>query len=315
VRWIQGFRFEAETAGVDVQLFRPVAIAARRELDGWLLRRAIAAGATHVSERVVDVAAGKLRTAAVPERCFDLVVGADGAGSLVRRTFLGPTPTHRLMMATGWFARGDAPALVRFTADLKGYLWLFPRTDHVGVGICGPLAEMPTRRMLDRLEREVARSFPALSGDAGRYAHTIPSPSEDPRSILESAGDGWVLIGDAAALADPITGEGIHSALCSAALLAATLREGGSTRRYAERLLEELGRDLLKAAAIRRRFYSVRFQRRMIAYAARSRAIRNVLADLVLGKQGYRGLKRRLLGAAPRFLYDSLRSLASPKPN
>jgi flavin-dependent dehydrogenase len=310
VRWVESFRFEAEAAGVDVSLRRPVAVASRRELDGWLLRRAIAAGAIHVAERVVEVAAGALRTAAGPERRFDLIVGADGAGSLVRRTFLGPTPTRRLMMAVGWFAQGDSPALVRFTADLEGYLWLFPRTDHVGVGICGPLAEVPTRRMLDRLEREVARSFPALSGEAERYAHTIPSPSEDPRSILETSGDGWALIGDAAALADPITGEGIHSALCSARLLAATLREGGSTRRYAERLLEELGRELLKAAAIKRRFYKPGFVRRMIAYSARSQAVRDVLADLVLGRQGYRGLKRRLLRAGPRFLWESLRSLA-----
>jgi hypothetical protein len=44
----------------------------------------------------------------------------------------------------------------------------------------------------------------------------------------------------------------------------------------------------------------------MIRYAGRSAAIREVLADLVLGEQGYRGLKRRLLSAAPRFLLESL---------
>ena len=315
VRWVDGFRFEAEAASVDVPLLRPVAIAARRELDGWLLRRAIDAGATHVAERVVELEAGRLRTAVVADRRYDLVVGADGAGSLVRRTFLGPTPSDRLMMAAGWFARGDSPAVVRFAAELEGYLWLFPRIDHVGVGICGPLAQVPTRSLLDRLEHEVSRSFPALAGADGRYAHTIPSPSEDPRSILEIAGDGWALIGDAAALADPITGEGIHSALCSATVLAATLREGGSPRLYAERFLEHHGRDLLKAAAIKRRFYRAGFLRRMVAYSARSRAVRNVLADLVLGKQGYRGLKRRLLCAAPRFAWDSVRSLASPRPS
>src|SRR5262249_6348489 len=154
-----------------------------------------------------------------------------------------------------------------------------------------PLASLASRRMLERLEREVARSFPALSDEGGRYAHTIPSPSEDPGSILEMAGEGWALIGDAAALADPITGEGIHSALISASVLAVTLREGGSPRDYAERFLDEFGRDLLAAAGLRRRFYSAGFLNRMIAYAARSRAIRDVLGDLILGRQGYRGLK------------------------
>ena len=33
--------------------------------------------------------------------------------------------------------------------------------------------------------------------------------------------------------------------------------------------------------------------------------MRDVLADLVLGRQGYVGLKRRLLRAGPRFLWES----------
>jgi hypothetical protein len=42
----------------------------------------------------------------------------------------------------------------------------------------------------------------------------------------------------------------------------------------------------------------------MVDYGARSRALRNVLADLVLGDQGYVGLKWRLLRAGPRFLWQ-----------
>jgi hypothetical protein len=46
----------------------------------------------------------------------------------------------------------------------------------------------------------------------------------------------------------------------------------------------------------------------MIRSAADSAAIREVLGDLVLGEQGYVGLKRRLLRAAPRFLWESSRA-------
>jgi flavin-dependent dehydrogenase len=164
----------------------------------------------------------------------------------------------------------------------------------------------PTRALLARLEREVARSFPALADDeAGRYAHTIPSPSRDPRSILEIAGPRWALAGDAAALADPITGEGIYYALRSAALLADCLARDGTPARYPEAALEDFGRDLLKAAALRDRFYAPGFAARMVRYAGRSGAVRGVLADLVLGEQGYVGLKRRLLRAGPRFVLES----------
>jgi flavin-dependent dehydrogenase len=205
-------------------------------------------------------------------------------------------------MAAGWFAQGGAPMLVRFTPGLAGYLWLFPRPGHVGVGICAPLGAVPTRELIGRLESEVARAFPALSElEGGRYAHTIPSPSADAGSIAEIAGEGWALVGDAAALADPITGEGIYYALRSAELLAASVRADGSPRRYPERALADFGADLLKAAALRDRFFAPGFARRMVRYAARSRSIRGVLGDLVLGDQGYVGLKRRLVRTVPAF--------------
>lgn len=286
---------------VDLDLARPVAIASRTDLDGWLLRRATAAGAVHVAERVVEVDAdGGLRTAAGAAR-HDLVVGADGAGSLVRRTFVGAVPPARLTMAAGWFATGASEMTVRFAPGLAGYLWLFPRLDHVGVGICAPLAAQPTRDLLARLRREAARSFPALADeDAETYAHTIPSPSTDPACLREIAGARWALVGDAAALADPVTGEGIYYALRSSLVLADALESGGPAR-YPERLLEDFGHELLRAASLHARFYAEGFTRRMLGFASRSASIRTVLGDLVLGDQGYAGLKRRLLRTAPRF--------------
>jgi flavin-dependent dehydrogenase len=137
------------------------------------------------------------------------------------------------------------------------------------------------------------------------YAHTIPSPASDPRSLLEIAGTRWALVGDAAALADPITGEGIYYALRSAQLLARTLRASASPLGYARAVLDDFGRDLLKAAALRDWFYAPGFTDRMIAYCRRSPALRRILADLVLGEQGYVGLKRRLLRVSPRFLLES----------
>lgn len=308
VRWVADCRFESgEGDGVDLELSSPVAVGSRREVDAWLLRRAIDAGATHAPERVVEVdGTGRLRTAAGRDERFDVIVGADGAGSLVRRTFLAPTPPERLGMAVGWYAKGRSSMLVRFVPGLAGYLWLFPRPDHVGVGICGPLAVVPTRQLRARLEAEVARDFPALAyPGAGRYAHTIPSPSADPASLLELAGPRWALVGDAAGLADPITGEGICYALRSAVALAQTLRADGSPERYPERGLADYGRELLKAAALHDRFYEPGFARRMVRYASRSEAIRDIMRDLVLGEQGYVDLKRRLLRAGPAFLLQT----------
>jgi hypothetical protein len=92
--------------------------------------------------------------------------------------------------------------------------------------------------------------------------------------------------------------------LRSAALLAETLLAESSPARYPERVLADFGRDLLKAAALHRRFYAPGFAGRMVRFAARSHAIRDVLDDLVLGQQGYVGLKRRLVRTLPRFLVE-----------
>jgi flavin-dependent dehydrogenase len=311
VRRVDACRFESgEGSAVDVRLSSPVLIASRRQLDAWLLRRATAAGAYHRAERVVSVdAEGGLRAAGGEREAFDVVVGADGAGSLVRRALLEPTPAARLLMAGGWLAAGDAPMLVRFTPGLPGYLWVFPRPDHVEIGICAPLGAVPTRELLARLDAEATRSFPQLAPPARvRHAHTIPCPDGDPASLLGIAGPRWALVGDAAALADPITGEGIRPALRSAQLLARTLLSEGTPQRYPRRLLDDFGRQLLRAAQLRRRFFAQGLSTRMVRYAARSPAVRDVLGELMLGDQGYLGLKWRLLRAAPRFLLDSARA-------
>jgi flavin-dependent dehydrogenase len=311
-------RFEAgDGAGVDVRLQRPVKVAARRDLDAWLLRRAVAAGAQHIEQRVVHADPGgelvlrPKQSHATQRRRFDVIIGADGASSRVRRAVLGPLPRERLMMAAGWYARGTAPMLVRFMPGLHGYLWLFPRPDHVCVGICAPLGDPPSRDLLGRLETEVSRSFPALRDFEGtRYAQTIPSPGTNAASLREIAGERWALIGDAAALADPLTGEGIYYALRSAELLSDTLLAGGSPAEYADRALKSFGAELLTARRIGDRFYAPGFTNRMIRYARRSPTIRGVLGDLVLGDQGYRGLTGRLLRVAPRFLWESATSRA-----
>src|SRR5688572_28480563 len=73
-RWVGSCRFDDGPASVQIALSEPVAIAARAELDAWLLRRAREAGARHVSERVVAVEKGSLRAASATYP-FDVKIG------------------------------------------------------------------------------------------------------------------------------------------------------------------------------------------------------------------------------------------------
>lgn len=307
-RRVQNCRFDtARGLMIELDLGEPVGIVSRADFDAWLLRRAVEAGARHINDRITRVdAAGRVKSLGGVEETFDLVVGADGANSLVRRTFLSATPKERRWMACGWFARGDSEMVVRFLEGVEGYLWLFPRAGHVGVGIGAPLGHPPTRDLLALLEREVARAFPAMARDEDTpyYAHTIPSPGEDGATLREMSGEKWALVGDAAAIADPITGEGIFYALRSGQLLAETMMAGGSPRTYADRAMEDFGHDLMRAARLYKRFFSPGFTDRMLDYADRSPALSRVIVDLVLGKQDYMSLKRRLVMTLPRFAWD-----------
>jgi flavin-dependent dehydrogenase len=82
----------------------------------------------------------------------------------------------------------------------------------------------------------------------------IPCGSERRRI----AGEGWMLIGDAASLVDPFSGEGIANALVSAKLAAEQAVEAHAARRagallpYEARLWQEMGRGMQAAYRLQR---------------------------------------------------------------
>src|SRR4029077_5388641 len=66
-------------------------------------------------------------------------VGADGANSLVRGRVLTAFRRDQLSIATGFFAHGvtSREIVVELLSDPPGYIWSFPRPDHLAIGICG----------------------------------------------------------------------------------------------------------------------------------------------------------------------------------
>ena len=91
-----------------------------------------------------------------------------------------------------------------------GYAWIFPKADHVNVGVAGWEGEAShLRRHLGRLLAEHGLPAEAVVGLRG---HRLPLRA--PHAPL--AGSRVLLVGDAAGLVDPLSGDGIYEAALSA---------------------------------------------------------------------------------------------------
>ncbi|HUQ32245.1 MAG TPA: NAD(P)/FAD-dependent oxidoreductase [Pyrinomonadaceae bacterium] len=315
-----------------LKLAEPFAIYSRTAFDSYLRERAREAGAHIKSLRVSFRRRAEtedewtLRGAEGEEWGAPLLVAADGANSRIAKELAGSLPPSEMEVAFGYRARlpegEDAPTVVAFLPGWAGYAWAFPRVDHLSFGIATS-QDAFDHQTLDRLlwnfmvgyyrqradpkaplwharsqdEESSALIRRELEETAERYAARIPGLAAKTWDTRRAAGAGWALLGDAAGFADPVTGEGIYYALRSAELFAESYL-GGRPLDYEKRWREDFGRELRRAAEMRRRFYGnfwgAPFTERMIELGRAHRGIKRVLGELVAGDQGYVNLKRKL---------------------
>jgi geranylgeranyl reductase family protein len=289
------------TAAVSLAPQSQVLVTSRREFDGALRDAALAAGAHPVVAQARDVARSTngwtvhLRDGRVTA---GWLLGADGANSLVRRRVSRPFARADLSIASGYYLDEGRAADIRivFERDPPGYLWSFPRPDHVAVGVCAPADVASSRSLLQRARDWTVRELAADPRTLRRYSWPIPSLEERALRAERYAGKHWMLLGDAAGLVDPITREGIYFALISGTHAAdSLLTDGDPSSAYTARLSEDVREELVRAARVKGMFFRPQFTSLLVAALQRSSAIRHVMADLVAGRQTYRGLRRRLL--------------------
>jgi flavin-dependent dehydrogenase len=156
----------------------------------------------------------------------------------------------------------------------------------------------------------VADLGPEAMDQATFYSAPVPCLRPQTWAANPVAGDRWALLGDAAGLVDPITGEGIYYALRSAQLLAETFPDLDA---YAEEVQRHCSGDLARASHLYSMFYSgsflgASFSKRLVQFARSSPTIRRHLGGLVSGTERYRGLRRKLLKSAPRVAAEMLTS-------
>ncbi len=303
-----------DSASVSVAPQTPIAVFSRQALGKYLLTQAENAGVSILKTRITQIEQR--------DRCWrlsardtvlqsDFLIGADGATSLVRRTVTSALRPEDLCVTLGYFIPGDvAPHMkIYFVPSFEGYIWSFPRPNHVSYGLITRGAPGWTSRAKTLLSNFIVAD---LGSDVLEQAefYSAPVPCLGPASWKRNqiAGDRWALVGDAAGLTDPITGEGIRYALKSAEILAENVEK---TEQYAAKTWQAIGRDLARASRMYRQFYGGRFmagdfKKRMIQLSGQSRTLRGILGNVLVGNQSYLTLKKKLVFSLPSVGLDLL---------
>ncbi|HUQ22381.1 MAG TPA: geranylgeranyl reductase family protein [Gaiellaceae bacterium] len=268
---------------------KPLIYMTRRVLlDAFLVERAREAGAVfRDGTKVTEV---QLRDGDAVVRAKDwtgtcgVVIGADGTNGITARALGCDRARVHLVALEADLSydtvdrdRYRGRAVLQLGAVPGGYGWIFPKRDHVNVGVGGWEAEGP------RLRSHLAELVSGYGLEGGSLANV-----RGYRLPLRGAGDGLtngrgLVVGDAAGLVDPLTGDGMYEAFLSARLASRAVSDflqgrSDALAPYAEATLRALGPLCVASWGGKRAFD--RFPR--LSYSvARSRRAWRVIADLL----------------------------------
>jgi geranylgeranyl reductase family protein len=226
-----------------------------------------------------------------------LVVGADGAYSVVAKELgMGRSMEYiagiesEIIVPEEELAKWKSRVQIDLGCVPGGYGWVFPKRNHLSIGVGCSASKA---KHLDRHHQKFLNSLSINSYTIARSSsHLIPTCTKG-RLVWQ---DKALLLGDAAGLADPLTGEGIYNAIQSAQLAAPVIedylvRSKGGLEDYQEIVEEKIMSELRIALRLSKIFF--RFPHLAFGIFKRSDGLWRVVCNLMLGEIDYAAIKGR----------------------
>jgi geranylgeranyl reductase family protein len=186
---------------------------------------------------------------------------------------------------------------------VPGYFWIFPLPGkRANVGLCMVVSDMKKKRAnLTAIMNGIIADHPVFKErfKGAKRITDIKSwilPLASKR--VKMAGDGYVLVGDAASLIDPFTGEGIGNALTSGRLASKTIIAAfdkgdfseATLSDYPKSLWETIGKEVKTNHNMQGMANHKFLMDLVIGKAKRSKEIRDVISDAILNPTNHKTL-------------------------
>lgn len=179
-----------------------------------------------------------------------------------------------------------------------GYAWCFPKHDEISIGVgCRLDKAINLREAWKTFVKRVEDTKEIEFDTSKKSAFRVPLAGPEPRLVARRT----MLVGDAAGLVSPITGEGIYYAIASGIIAADIAKEAADLKQpshvweYEQRIRNSIGAELDSAKSIAGILYRSRKNLETVCrIAAKDPVMRDLMIDFVIGARGIKKSRRSL---------------------